>query len=1417
MAWTESWNSLNTANFLAGYGTLHPKAVETISCYLEDDGPDAEVPFLIIHDLCAEEFKGAYGLRPVDPVAYGVAAQVVCKLTQQQPGILLLARFLHRQITLQNLLEGIRAQVSVALQAKLPPTTTLPALLHTISQLLPTADCQRCVIVLAGAEHISVDEGAPGVTLGRAHVPQFLSPRLKLLLTVTLDERTAELDLPALCLHLRLPALCEADLLRLVVGRGGAQPLADKKRDLAKRSLIPLAAANDLPQALALARQLADSFTLAEAASSEVNGGSSLHDALRLSHYVDFGVERGVIAPTVQRLLQFASEHPLGLHSNELIDLFTGLLSSAAARDGAPPVNWKTKKLALGLGCIYFALYGLVHLRFSSRYSETSTKAVNGNIVHRPASVPVSYSDENTVDREVYALQLAYVDALTQENLEQSAECALVNVRHLLQLHRCTLKLGLFERLCTRHLFSLAWIRRVCIECTLEGVLGLYDAFIALTDSPGSMSRDELAQIQMQASFVRDVLAASTCGHVRRTQSLAVEMLGRLLAVFTPSDTSMRFLNQLISRCSSLCTRKLGLLPRMPFPHAVGDSLLVRFQLPAGSLDSWVLVDRLLLMKMRGSSLLYRLDLDHADKLVETQLAAGSLYVSQKHGIILDDVGRSAIMVYGLGKDSNAPQFTYQYTVNPHKSLNGNTPVDDKRAGVCTVLCLDVMCEFLAIVVSTSTQMKLIRDTVQTTENENDNLSPLTHNIVAVYHLHEGDLIFATCPPKQATFVKIYPNSVDPWNPIIFTNNGDKLAIFTAHSNIQLAQLDLQTRPLRMLFCRQNTTVFLLTEEPRKVIFLRLKEDATVKSSFRVSFQKVIPEDVITDLTLNSSGQLLLIQALKHLVVYEADTDKIVFLANIFEGLQQACMPECYFEKFSISDALLAYDDNLVLAAAYNLVIVWSMESEIILCVLKAEPAPLTRLMLSLGSNGCCNLIGYCETTRRLYIWDLETALKFSDFTDVENANENDGMRLKSPDLMPGPIRAAVQVDPGTIAVICEDSETIYLVDGASCEIVDWIDVQEPVEALLISPASAHVIAQATATKQTPSEARWRLFDLNTKKVLYEADRGERLLMSAQGFIGVGSNASCPVSKCEFKQIRLATDARAGVVINISTEQISCGLPAAHAVAVNLDLVFSTRDGQLLVFPALQHGWMAVVDRKTKTWTFDRSHLEAELARNEIHLQVVELLDCRPSVASCIILLFSSGKSRRDVCAAHLDLKEGQLINFLSNVSVAFTREEEMYSSQLDVASNLCYLYNRESRTMYAAGEDNRLRLLSLPWTADLSAVEFAGFCENSQAAVFYSGSLLLLVDLREGGRKRAHVDCGGEGIVFVSLRAQNLLVGCRNGALFSFALTISATGEPRVLEVRPVRRRSSVLDSLDRKCSQDRRRGSLEELHVES
>uniref|UniRef100_A0A0V0J470 Uncharacterized protein n=1 Tax=Schistocephalus solidus TaxID=70667 RepID=A0A0V0J470_SCHSO len=1422
IAWTEAWNSLKTANFLAGYGVLHPTAVETVSCHLDDDGPSPEVPFLIIHDLRTEEFKGAKGLRPVDPVAYGVAAEVVCKLTHLQPGILLVARFLNRQVSLQSLLENIRLQVGVALQTKLPPETTLPSLLHSISQHLPE-NCRRCVIVLAGIENICVDEGASSVSLGRAHVPQYLSPRLKLLLTLTLCERRREPSLP-LCQHLYLPSLREADLLRLVVGRG-PQPLAGKQRDLAKRSLIPLAATSDLPQALALARQLADNFTLTEAASSEVNGSSSLHDALRLGQYVDLGVEGELTTLTTQRLLQFAS-HPdsLGLHSNELIDLFTGLIA-IAVRDGVQPVfgvNWPAKKPAPNLGRIYFTLYGLAYLRLSSRYSEPTTRAVDGQIVYMPATsavatVPVSCSSsggKNTDDRDLYALQLAYVDKLTQEHLRQPTECQRVDFRHLLQLHRCTLKLGLFERLGMRYLFNLAWIRRVCMECTLEGVLRLYDSFISLTACPGSTSRGELAQIQMQASLVREVLAARTCLQVRRTQSLAIEMLGRLLAVFNPADNNLRFLTQLIFRCSALCTRKLGLLPRMPFPHGAGDPLLACLQMPSGGLNNWALVERLLLMKMGDSSLAYQLDLDHAGKLVEIELSAGSLYVSQKHGIVLDELGRSAINVYGLCRNSNPPQLTYQYTINPHKSLNDNIIGDESRAGVCTVLCLDVMCEFLGIVLSTSTQMKLTGSTLQN-EIENANLSPLTHNIVAVYHLPEGELLFATCPRNQATFVKIYPNSVDPWNPIIFTNSGEKLAIFSANANTQLAELDLQTRPIKMLFCRQNSTAFLLTEESRKLIFLRLKEDGTVKSSFRVSFQKVMHEDVIIDVVLTSNGQLLLIQALKHLVVYEVDSDDIVFLINIFESLRQACIPECYFDKRSISDALLAYDDNLVVAAIYNLVLVWSMESEILVCILKAEPAPLNRLTISLGENGCCNLIGYCEANRRLYIWDLETALKFSDLPQAESEDDGGGPRLSYPDLMAGPIKEAVQVDTSTIVLVCQDSETVYLVDGDSCEIVDWIDAEEPVEALLTSPACPTVIALATASKKTPTEKRWRLFDLNTKKVLYETGMGERLLMSGEGFIQVVEKLS-PESGVEFKKIRLVTETRRGLV-NVSIERMSCGLEDA----VNLDLTFSTKDGQTVVMPVFHDGRMQLINMQGTTWTCDRSRLEAELARNEILLQVDQLLDCQPSVNSCVILLFSIIiKSKEDICAAHLDLKEGHLIGFLPNLSKLRTQVGERYDGQLAIARNLCFLYNRQQRSMYSVDENSNFKRLNLPWTADLPAFDFVGFCEAGQAAVFYSGSLLLLADLREGGREKVRVDCGGDGIVFVSLRAQNILVGCRNGALFSFALTLSATGEHKLMETKPSRRRSSraaMVEPLDIKYSQDRRRSSLEELRIET
>ncbi|KAL7058460.1 hypothetical protein AAHC03_017031 [Spirometra sp. Aus1] len=1430
VAWTEAWDSFQMATFLAGYGSLNPAAVEAMRCYLEDDGPGSEVPFLIIHNLGAEEFKGANGLRPVDPVADGVAAEVVCRLMTQQPGILLIARFLHSQVSLQSLLEGIRLQVSVALQAKLPHATTLPALLHSISLNLP-AGCERCVVVLAGIGNIRVAEGAASVVFGRAHVPQHLPPRLKLLLTLTLDEKTAERpeqSLP-LCLRLQLPSLHEADLLRLIVGRG-PQPLARKQRDLAKRSLIPLAAANDLPQALALAHQLAGSFTLTEAASSEVNGSSNLHDALRLCQYVDFGLEGELIALTAQRLLRFASDpDSLGLHPNEFIDLFTGLITTAS-RTGVQPVgsaNWQARKAAPNLGRIYFALFGLARLRLSTRYSEPTTRAVDGHIVYMPESVPGSCSGRgiNSDDRELQALQLAYIERLTQEHSRQSAECQRIDVRHLLQLHRGTLKLGLYERLCMRYLFNFAWIRRVCIECTLEGVLRLYDSFISITACPASVSRGEMTTIQMQARLVRDVVAARTCQKVQRTQSLAVELLGRLLTVFNPSDNSLRFLTNLILRCSSLCTRKLGLLPRMPFPRAAGDPLLTCLQLPSGSLDSWVMVKRLLLMKTRGNSLLYELDLDHGDKLVETELCSGSLHVSQKHIIVVDDLVRSAINVYRLCNDNNAHQITYQYTLNPHKSLNDNIPGDEKRAGVCTVLCLDVMGEFLGIVLSTPTQMKLTRGAVQN-EYENENLSPLTHNIVAVYHLHEGDLIFVTCPRYLATFVKIYPNSVDPWNPIIFTNSGDKLALFSVNENTQLAELDLQARPIRMLFSRHTNTAFLLTEEPRKLIFLRLAEDGTVKSSFRVSFQKVIPEDVIVDIALTANGQLLLIQALEHLIVYEVDSDEIVFLTNILTSLQQACIPECYFNKCNICDALLAYDDSLVVAAVHNLVLVWSIENERPVCVLKAEPTPITRLTISLGRNDCYNLIGYCEASRRIYIWDLETALKFSDLPDEESDGEEGGLRLSYPDIMAGPIKDAVQVGTSIIAVACHNSETVHLVDGSSCEIVDWIDTGGLVEALLTSSTCPNVIAGITVSKKAPAEKRWRLFDLSSKEVLYEAGMGARLLMSQEGFIEVGSKFS-PDSKCEFRKIVVNTDARISAT-KVSTERMFCGLEAGTFVATaDLDSIFNTRDGRIIVLPMLHSGKVEAVDLNGVTQTFDRVRLEAELARNEICLQVDCLLDCKPSVDSCIILLFTTTKPADDTCAAHFDLKEGQLTGFLPNLSAACADVEEACRGQLVIASNLCFLYNRQQRRMYSVGDDGALQCLHLPWAPDLPDFEFVGFCEDSQAAVFYSGSLLLLADPREDGRERAHVDCGGGGggggdggIVFVSLLAQNILVGCRNGALFSFAVTLSETGEAILQETRLGRRRSiraAMIEPLELKFDQDRRRSSLEELRVES
>ena len=488
----------------------------------------------------------------------------------------------------------------------------------------------------------------------------------------------------------------------------------------------------------------------------------------------------------------------------------------------------------------------------------------------------------------------------------------------------------------------------------------------------------------------------------------------------------------MIKECDSDGLKYNGFIPNFPYLQVPGHPLRMTFECDDVPTDLALSTDqsRCLMTKKKDSQFIQKFDLITSEKLPDICTSVGEMKITPdgKRLLIMDHITEKAIKIHC----SESGQYLGQLIPMNQIQMKAKEKYKMGKLSISnTNVCFTVTTEKSYLCIA---------------------------NLEACRFLEVKGLEGRCCLCQMT-----------PDSRYIFYNVNDKLYSYDMGSLEVVSETALEYTPTQMAFTDMGTRGFMINPNENKVYVFHLNE-GYVQMVYKVVLSEHFEEDRMVNLQLSHNQEMLLVQGLNNLVVYNVGTEKVMcHFPRPSDVPKEFKLPRTHTVDLHFTKAAFTHDNKFLIGTIFRQIYVWNVITGRLLTNLQA-PVGIIRDLLIPSDRG--QIITHQDRFNTIQVWGLGDAIGHVGTLDRQTASVKEVIFTK---------------DDKMAFVGCSESDEIGVLDMKTGQMIDLFTHDSPVAKFSITPDGNHLFV-ATSPKM-PNEAN-KIWHLNTRKIIYEFGNG---------------------------------------------------------------------------------------------------------------------------------------------------------------------------------------------------------------------------------------------------------------------------------------------------------------------------------------
>ncbi|XP_053395169.1 NACHT and WD repeat domain-containing protein 2-like [Mercenaria mercenaria] len=526
-----------------------------------------------------------------------------------------------------------------------------------------------------------------------------------------------------------------------------------------------------------------------------------------------------------------------------------------------------------------------------------------------------------------------------------------------------------------------------------------------------------------EATLVEEALRVAESTIQSDINNLAPEITGHLLPYYKTHPN----IRALVQQCDTAGLKHCALIPNFPYLQVPGSSLQYTLTSQVcGDFYRLTFDDRYLLVKVKDSSIVHRYDVATGEAKKYVFASNGDLYVTPngKLFVIVDHFTEKAIKIH----NSETGEFVGQLIVMNHIELKvkdrykmGAVSLTDERMGV---------------IVTTDTSFLCIAD-------------------------------LAGCQFLQIIGLdgKCDVCEISPNGRFVFCNSNEFILCYDIFSLEHICTVSAGYRPSSLAFTRDGFRAFVANPQERKLLVMHIHRGA-VEMAYKTPLDEDMPDDKIVNLKVSRKDDMVLVQGLSNILIYNRFTEKVCAKFQRPEDVpKEFKLPKSHYTDLFFTNAEFSRDGNFVVASIFRNLYIWQISTGNRISTIQAPVGIITEMLISKHRS---QVITHVKGSKDIQVWNIDEAVNQVHMLDKLTSAIED-VKLTS--------------DNSVAYVKCQNSDELGVIDMRNGVMLDLLTHDSLIKDFACTPDGQYVIVSSKPKKRNAAVKIW---DMDERKVVKE-------------------------------------------------------------------------------------------------------------------------------------------------------------------------------------------------------------------------------------------------------------------------------------------------------------------------------------------
>lgn len=526
-----------------------------------------------------------------------------------------------------------------------------------------------------------------------------------------------------------------------------------------------------------------------------------------------------------------------------------------------------------------------------------------------------------------------------------------------------------------------------------------------------------------EATLVEEALRVAESTILSNINNLAPEISGHLLPYYKTHPN----IRALVQQCDTAGLKHCALIPNFPYLQVPGSSLQYTLSSHVcGDFYRLTFDDRYLLVKVKDSSIVHRFDIATGEAKSHVFASNGDLYVtpSGKLFVIVDHFTEKAIKIH----NSETGEFVGQLIVMNHIELK----VKEKYKMGAVSLTDERMC----VIVTTDTSYLCIAD------------------------LSGCQFLQIIGLDGKCDVCEISPNG-----RFVFCNSNEFVLCYDIFSLEHICTVSAGYKPNALTFTRDGFRAFLANPFETKLLVMHIHRGA-VEMAYKTPLTEDMPDDKIMDLKVSPKDDLILVQGLSNILVYNRFTEKVCAKCSRPADVpKEFKLPNSNYTDLFFTNADFSRDGNFVIATIFRNLYLWQISTGVKITTIQAPVGVISEMIISKQRS---QVITHIKGSKDIQVWNIDEA--------VNQVNMLDKLTTVIEDIK-------LTSDNSIAYVKCKNSDELGVIDMRNGVMLDLLTHDSQVADFACTPDGQYIVV---STKPKKKNVAVKIWNMDERKVIKE-------------------------------------------------------------------------------------------------------------------------------------------------------------------------------------------------------------------------------------------------------------------------------------------------------------------------------------------